>query len=63
MPIEYTLLKDKPAPLEACPKCNDQPFDPFMRGMVQVWWRRTFGMPYCCVICSRCKKIVGYEKP
>jgi hypothetical protein len=63
MPIEYALLKDAPAPIAACPKCGAQPFEPFMRGQVQSSWRKLFGRAYCCVICARCKDIVGYECP
>jgi predicted nucleic-acid-binding Zn-ribbon protein len=65
MPIEYTLLRDKPLPFDICPKCG-KPFKIFMRGQVQkpkrflwIFWRR----PYCAVICHRCKNIVGYEEP
>lgn len=63
MPIEYVLLKDAPAPIAACPKCGGAPFHPFLRGQVQSMWRKMFFLPYCCVICVRCKEIVGYERP
>jgi hypothetical protein len=46
-----------------CPNCH-YPFRSFfMRGTVQSGWRKLFGLPYCCVICGECKKVVGYEKP
>lgn len=63
MPIEFAMLKDKPPPFDECPNCHARPFDPFMRGMVQVF--RWFGLRkrYCCVICYECKEIVGYEDP
>lgn len=63
MPIECTLLRDKPSPFVSCPKCGAFPFDPFLRGQVQSFWRRWLHMAYCCVICRGCKEIVGYEKP
>lgn len=72
MPWEYSALKDAPLPGWLlghgdydmnCPKCGACPFVPFLRGTVQSTWRRWFGLPYCCVICERCKEVVGYEKP
>lgn len=63
MPAEYTLLKDAPVSLEACPKCGAKPFKPFMRGQVQSTWRKFWRRPYCCLICESCKEIVGYERP
>lgn len=51
-------------PIEKCPKCGAEPFDPFLRGQVQ---RRKFKWflwdpwPYCALICWNCKEIVGYE--
>ena len=70
MPIEYLLLKDAPVPLINCPKC-DAYFEPFLRGQVQKmfpWrfnWRklRFESIPYCALICWKCKEIIGYEKP
>jgi hypothetical protein len=62
MPIEYTLLKDKPIPLKDCPYCGE-PFEPFLRGQVQSALRRFFKRPYCALICWECKAVVGYEKP
>lgn len=62
MPIEYSLLQNKPSPLERCPNCGHI-FVPFLRGMVQSWWRKLFRRPYCAVICYACKEIVGHEKP
>jgi len=71
MPIEYVLLKDAPVtPVKytrfygmTCPECRAWPYKPFMRGQVQSWWRKLLGLPYCCIICERCKQIIGYEKP
>lgn len=61
MPIEYMILKDWPAPVSRCPNCLAKPFVPFLRGQVQSRWRRLFHKPYCAVICSYCKNIVGHE--
>ncbi len=63
MPIEYTQLRDRPMTVIACHECGWRLADPFMRGMVQSWWRRLLGMSYCAVICENCKNIVGWEKP
>lgn len=66
MPIEYTLLKDQPCPIIVCPAC-DEPFRPFMRGVVQRSKRWLWGLgprrDYCALICWECKEIVGYESP
>jgi hypothetical protein len=61
MPVEYALLENQPVTLKCCPRCGDAPFYPFMRGLVQNWWRKLFRRPYCCLICAECKEIVGYE--
>jgi formate dehydrogenase maturation protein FdhE len=61
MPIEYSLLKDMHEPMETCPKCGARPFRSFLRGLVHNMWRAFFRRPYCCIICSTCKEIVGYE--
>lgn len=63
MPWEYTALKNKPEPLRSCPRCLTYPFRAFMRGQVHSTWRRLFRRPYCSVICSSCKEIVGHERP
>jgi len=71
VPIEYTLLKNQPCELNKCPQCDAQPFKPFIRGTVQrnpYPWYDPFGWlteerPYCALICSKCKNIVGYEGP
>lgn len=63
MPVEYEYLINRPVPLDRCPRCGDRPFDPFLRGMVQNWWRRLRGKPYCALVCSKCKERVGYEEP
>jgi hypothetical protein len=69
MPIEALLLDTKASPLARCPRCGDQPFDPFMRGQVQRSPRSLFSWPpfryrrYCALICWACKNIVGYEWP
>ena len=66
MPIECAVLLDKPSPIESCPHCGASPFDPFLRGQVQRWrWSllRLEIRPYCTLICSTCKEIVGYEHP
>ena len=68
MPIECSQLQDKPQPLSQCPACGAEPFQAFLRGMVQrTRWRKyiLFGpwRDYCTVICSECKEIVGYESP
>lgn len=60
MPIEYELLKDKPYPFSVCPKCGK----PFLRGTIQRR-KKKWGkpQPYCALICSQCKEIVGHEEP
>jgi hypothetical protein len=66
MPIEFMVLKDQPSPLEKCPRCGVEPFEPFLRGMIQ---RRKWDLinlcirPYCTLICTTCKEIVGHEHP
>lgn len=62
MPIEYTLLKNKPYAVEVCPKCGTKAPE-FLRGLVQSTLRRFFRRPYCAVICHGCKNIIGWEKP
>ena len=62
MPKEYLQLKNRPYAIEKCPKCG-QIAPEFMRGMVFSGWRQMFGLPYCAVICHKCKEIIGYEKP
>ncbi len=66
MPIEFTILEDATVPLQECSRCGCRPFRPFLRGQVQRA-RRWFGLgprrPYCALICSVCKSIVGYEYP
>lgn len=59
MPIECETLKDKPTKNQ-CQKCKSK-FEPFMRGQVQSFFRRVFGMNYCAIICRKCKEIVGWE--
>lgn len=60
MPIEASYLRfDKPK-FEVCPHCKER-FEPFLRGMVQSFWRHLFRKPYCAVICRACKDIVGWE--
>jgi len=65
MPIESTLLRFEPVPVKTCPACKAK-FEPFMRGTVQrsrfAWWIGPT-RPYCALICSECKNIVGYEQP
>ena len=65
MPIECTLLKDKPEPFELCPKCK-APFKSWLRGVIQIpkrfffiFWKRD----YCACTCSKCEEIVGWESP
>lgn len=72
MPIEASLLNGTKPPLERCPKCGAEPFDPFLRGMVHLsglraikerlrcWWHGK-EYAYCALICWKCKEIVGYE--
>ena len=62
MPIEVELLKRAPLSREQCPKCGAE-FPDFLRGQVQSSWRRLLGLPYCAVICHKCKRIIGWEKP
>lgn len=62
MPIECEQLRNAPYAEEECKHCNE-PFPEFMRGQVQSTWRRMLGLPYCAVICHKCKKLTGWEKP
>jgi len=65
MPIEYTLLQNKPEPLKNCPKCK-APFKSFLRGTVQRSKRFLLifkKQNYCACICSECKEIVSWESP
>jgi len=68
MPIEARYLKDAPYPEVKCPNCGTFPLEPFLRGLIQrspywfKWQWPFFGFrPYCAIICSKCKEIVGYE--
>jgi hypothetical protein len=67
MPIEYILLQGAPVSVNKCPACGAQPFEPFLRGMVQRGKKKYifFGpkRDYCALICSSCKELVGYESP
>lgn len=61
-----TQLQSQAVEFGRCPSC-DAPFYPFLRGQVQrrswpLWpfWKLR---PYCAVICSACKNIVGWETP
>jgi ribosomal protein L34E len=63
MPIECDVLEGRPSPIKTCPKCGAD-FKPFMRGQVQRWPRKWLigpWRPYCALICSECKEIVGHE--
>jgi hypothetical protein len=67
MPIEVIQLANAHPMAFTCPKCGAFAY-PFMRGQVQrspfKWWQ-LWGKPrpYCAVICSECKDIVGWESP
>ncbi len=68
MPIECPILEGVPCEITQCDQCGEFPLVPFMRGTVQRspwrWWQiRRIGnrRPYCAVICSHCKVIVGWE--
>jgi hypothetical protein len=67
MPTEFMLLQGKPVKLSRCPACGDTPFDPMMRGMILrpkkfLWFFGPY-RDYCALICSKCKRTVGYESP
>jgi hypothetical protein len=62
MPIECEQLRNSPYAREKCKHCSAG-FPEFMRGEVQSIWRRLLRLPYCAVICQKCKKITGWEKP
>lgn len=57
---KYLELKDAPPPGYECAACGERVV-PFLRGLVISFWRKLLGRPYCCVICSNCKEIVGHE--
>lgn len=69
MPIEVVFLAPLPEHFARCPSCGAAPFQGFMRGEVQrhpYGWKKLWlpigePRPYCAVICSQCKEIVGYE--
>ncbi|MFL5381283.1 MAG: hypothetical protein ACJ8GN_02030 [Longimicrobiaceae bacterium] len=71
-PIDVLLLDRQPPPLDRCPRCRADPFEPFLRGQVGrspwPWWAQLLPLerwrrPHCAVICRRCKNIVGWESP
>jgi hypothetical protein len=66
MPIESSILLNRPEPIKTCPECK-KPFHSLMRGLVQRTRRSFWGLgrrrPYCCMICAECKEIVGWEDP
>jgi hypothetical protein len=62
MPIEVEQLRYAPYAIESCKQCGEQ-YPEFMRGQVQSVWRKFFFLPYCAVICHKCKQIIGWEKP
>lgn len=62
MPIEWEQLRYAPPALKKCKYCS-APNPDFMRGEVQSTWRRILRLPYCAVICHRCKRLTGWEKP
>lgn len=62
MPIESWLLEGAPHKVKKCKHCGAEHPD-FLRGLVQSSWRRFFGLAYCAVICHKCKKLTGWERP
>lgn len=62
MPKECAQLRHAPYSKTQCNRCGAF-FPGFMRGQVQSWWRKKFGLPYCAVICHACKEIIGWESP
>ena len=62
MPKECAMLEGAPFAKAMCDKCGAR-FPDFMRGQVQSWWRKKLGLPYCAVICHKCKEVIGWEKP
>lgn len=61
----YAELKDKPSPIKDCPSCGCG-FTPMLRGIVvrrRMKWLFFGERPFCCLICSHCKEIVGHEHP
>lgn len=50
-----------PESLEYCPQCLAIPFRSFMRGQVTRFGWFGFRRAIWAVICSNCKRIVGYE--
>jgi hypothetical protein len=67
MPTEFMLLQHETEPFAKCPKCGVEPFESFLRGMVQRRKRKWFlfgrEWPYCSIICWKCKEIVGHQHP
>lgn len=74
MPLKnaYTELVSAPVILKVCPRCGEEPFQPFMRGQVhrdmfralaERFLARTQKRSAQCwtLICRRCKEIVAYE--
>ncbi len=68
MPHECELLYSEPYHLNTCPLCCAS-FKPFLRGQIQRRKYSFLGLltgkirPYCALICSNCKEIVGHEDP
>lgn len=75
VPTEVRALHNTPVPIERCPCCKAEPFEPWLRGQVQrdryPWWARVlpirwrvrFKRPYCSLICTKCKSLIGHESP
>lgn len=66
--IETELLCHEPVPLVLCPVCGARPLEPWLRGRVQKTgvrrlWALVTGGDYCALICSRCREVVGEERP
>jgi hypothetical protein len=65
MSKEYRILKDRAVPgvAQTCSYCGLPTEKLFMRGMVQSWWRKFWGRPYCACICPHCEEITAWERP
>jgi len=64
--IELQVGRPRSVPFSRCPSCGAR-FVPMMRGQVVELWRvmlNWFGLRLktICLICRRCKEVVGHEE-
>jgi len=60
MPKEFLTYRNREEIYLTCPKCQE-PFEHFLRGLVQSFFRQITFRPYVAIICRSCKEIIGWE--